>query len=161
MKKFLNLILLIIFFLENIYSQNSFDELMDRFIQIPEKSDTTIYNDIISSGIEIIPYLIEIIDINKQFLDFCNINSNNLYLNYFGVYAAKLIEDIIANKNDETFNFNKIYNKKENTYLLNYEDMINIKFLYKKWWENINDTKIFCKRGALSGSNYCWKYCEN
>lgn len=155
-----NLFIIIIFFLENIYAQNNFDTLLNRFLQIPEIPDSTIYKDIKSTGIKIIPYLIELIDTNKQILDFCNTYSNKLYLNYFGIYAAKLIEEI-ANCNDENFKFYKIYNKKENTYILNYDDMIKIKKLYKKWWRKINlkNNSKFLKKGALNGSDYCWRYC--
>lgn len=126
------------------------------------KQNQFIYLDFENIDINIIPFLIHIIDSNALSSSSCPISpySSNIPNIYIGEIAAKYIEYII----NPNFKFDRI-TKDGNYYSLQIEDLKNIKKIYLKWWE---ENKQFSKeelrkrqkkKRLLSTSIYKWETC--
>lgn len=106
---------------------------------------------------EAIPYLIEAINYDKQYVDYHGALSSNVNIEYCGIICIKIIEKII----NPEFKCEKIYKNQERT-VLTLEDMNHIKKIYEDWW-NENQQNVLKKNGyhnALSGSIYSWEVCD-
>ena len=115
-----------------------------------------ILDNILSFGKNAIPYLIEYIDADYQYIDYHGMYSSYLNSEYCGIICAKIIERII----DGDFLCEKIY-KEQKYQELNLEDMKRIKTLYVYWWEKINQQPDLGKsQRALSNSIYSWNICN-
>lgn len=161
-----------ILFGSKIRAQNNIDTLIQHlFSSMPgidpqlkllqTKENHYILQKILSYGNKAIPYLIEVIDVDYQYLDYHGALSSILYPDYFGIVCVKIIEKII----NKHFQCENIF--KEQKYCrLSLEDMKSIKLLYIRWWE---ENKQYSqreirqhrkKRDALEGSIYSWENCN-
>jgi len=174
MKKILLFILFNSFFILGIFSQISNEFILNNInenesIYISKDSDYYFYDKINFSQLEIdlIPMLID--SINSKKINSCSyclkkISRFDSYIPniHFGEYAARYIE-LIINPN---FKFNTI-TKNGQFHILTHNDLLNIKDLYIKWWnENKHDfkkniKKRHAKKGALDGTIYSWGKCSN
>lgn len=161
-----------ILFGSKISAQNNIDTLIQYlFSGMPEidpqlkllqtKENHYILQKILSYGNKAIPYLIEVIDVDNQYIDYHGALSSTLYSDYYGIVCVKIIEKII-NKN---FQCENIY-KDQKYCRLSLEDMKTIKLLYIRWWE---ENKQYSKReirqqrkkrDAFQGSIYSWENCN-
>ena len=126
------------------------------------KQNQFIYLDFENIDINIIPFLIHIIDSSALSSSSCPIPRYSSYIPnvYIGEIAAKYIEHIL----NPDFKFDRI-TKDGNYYSLQIEDLKNIKKIYLKWWE---ENKQFSKeelrkrqkgKKVLNTSVYKWETC--
>ena len=131
-----------------------------------------LYSKIKSSRKESIPYLIDIVGVQKKgFVGFQDFKSSVFYPvheNYCGIRAAYMIERILANQDEKKlFNLCVIVRLKDNQAemkALSYDDMKDIQKIYGDWWEE-NKLKSVLELSQdwndghrpLTGSIYVWK----
>jgi hypothetical protein len=161
-------------------AQLSIDSLTKLLVMPKKGHDILFQNKIVSYGKKAVPYLINVIDTDSTgSVGYHDPSSSELYLfniNYIGLRAAYLIEIILSGKKIATlfpYDVGEIYQygvivkvQKGNPIMksLEIEDMIEIKKIYKKWWETnkLNSLKKLRenwrnKKRVLKGTSYTWK----
>ncbi len=161
-----------IFFEPKIKAQNNIDTLIQYLLSnvseidpqlqlLQSKENHYILQKILSYGNEALPYLIEVIDVDNQYVVYYGELSSTLYSDYYGIVFVKIIEKIIS----KNFQCKNIY-KNQKECRLSLEDMKTIKLLYSFWWEEnkqYSKRKIKQqrkKRDAFQGSIYSWNNCN-
>lgn len=106
---------------------------------------------------EAIPYLINVINLDRQYVDYHGEYSSHIGTEYYGIICIKIIEKIL----NPEFKCEKIYKNGENT-KLTLEDMNQLKMLYENWWNKCQqyNSVEFRKYSALEGSIYSWEVCD-
>lgn len=114
------------------------------------------FNDLDTS---IIPYLIQHIDDSLWRMSSCNIAPYSSYIPsvLIGECIVKYIEKIV----NPEFSFERI-TKNGKGYSLTVDDMIIIKELYEKWWQETRKSQQNPIGGsALNGTVFKWGHCPN
>lgn len=114
------------------------------------------FNDLDAS---IIPYLIEHIDDSLWQMSSCDIDPYSSYIPnvLIGECVVKYIEKIV----NPEFAFERI-TKNGKVYSLTFDDMIIIKELYEKWWQETSENQQKPISGsALDGTEFKWEHCPN
>ncbi|MDR1984725.1 MAG: hypothetical protein LBQ28_07880 [Prevotellaceae bacterium] len=150
-------------------NNNNINDLVDALVDgyfYPSNDSITNGSKFLEIWKETIPYLIDAISTNKKgFLGFHDMLSSNINIGYTGQRSAYMIEYIISNSRNNIFNEGVIVKYIDKKMLhLSYEDMKEIKILYKKWWnknkhktiEELSEDWHNNKR-PLTGSVYKWK----
>lgn len=169
-RKYIMIIIWVFFSFVKCLAQSDLNELVASLVS-KDVAESNIYEKFSNSGIETIPYLINVIDKNERgMVGFIDTKSSfiklTLFNNYVGIRAAYMIEYILSNSNKiKLYNFciiEKVVNDKP-IEILTYNDMIEIKLIYQKWWKNnkLKSRLLLSEdwknnKRPLTGSCYYW-----
>lgn len=149
-----------------------FEDSINKLVDKDRPYDISLLSALKEEGLKIVPALIKQIDKNeKGIFGQCYTWESDLtpLISYVGVRAAYMIEFLLYDTSEikEVCHRRSIVKRDKNGIyafdLINHDDMIQIKKIYKKWWENNKMKSIaelqkeYKTKRILDGYDYFWR----